>query len=51
MAMTARAVNYAEAFTYRRDWASSVPKTLDTIKMMEFIELEGGGGVEAGLFA
>jgi len=33
-----------EGFTYRRDWAASVPKTLDTIKMMGFTELEGGGG-------
>jgi sugar phosphate isomerase/epimerase len=33
-----------EGFTYRRDWSASVPKTLDTIKMMGFTELEGGGG-------
>jgi len=33
-----------EAFTYRKSWPVDVTKTLDTIKMLGFTELEGGGG-------
>ncbi|HMH24802.1 MAG TPA: sugar phosphate isomerase/epimerase [Puia sp.] len=33
-----------EAFTYRKSFPIDVAKTLDTIKMMGFTELEGGGG-------
>jgi sugar phosphate isomerase/epimerase len=33
-----------EAFTYRKSFPIDVAKTLDTIKMMGFTEMEGGGG-------
>lgn len=31
-------------YTFRKSFANSVPATLDTIKMMGFTEIEGGGG-------
>jgi len=33
-----------EAYTYRNSWPRGVVQTLDTIKMLGFTELEGGGG-------
>lgn len=33
-----------QAFTFRKSFPISVEKTLDTIKMMGFTEIEGGGG-------
>jgi sugar phosphate isomerase/epimerase len=33
-----------EAFTYRKSFPIDVARTLDTIRMMGFTELEGGGG-------
>ena len=33
-----------EAYTYRNSWPRGVAQTLDTIKMLGFTELEGGGG-------
>jgi sugar phosphate isomerase/epimerase len=33
-----------EAYTYRKSWPKGVEQTLDTIKMLGFTELEGGGG-------
>ncbi len=33
-----------QAFTFRKSFPIDVAKTLDTIKMMGFIEIEGGGG-------
>ena len=33
-----------QAFSFRKSFPNSVEKTLDTIKMMGFTELEGGGG-------
>lgn len=33
-----------QAFTFRKSFPNSVEKTLDTIKMLGFTELEGGGG-------
>jgi sugar phosphate isomerase/epimerase len=33
-----------EAFTFRKSFPIDVAKTLDTIKMMGFTEIEGGGG-------
>lgn len=33
-----------EAYTYRNSWPRGVEQTLDTIKMLGFTELEGGGG-------
>ena len=31
-------------YTFRRSFANNVPATLDTIKLMGFTEIEGGGG-------
>jgi sugar phosphate isomerase/epimerase len=31
-------------YTFRKSFANSIPATLDTIKMMGFTEIEGGGG-------
>src|SRR5882724_2218034 len=33
-----------QAFTFRKSFPIDVAKTLDTIKMMGFTEIEGGGG-------
>jgi sugar phosphate isomerase/epimerase len=33
-----------QAYTFRKSFPNSIPKTLDTIKMMGFTEIEGGGG-------
>lgn len=33
-----------QAYTFRRSFPNSAEKTLDTIKMMGFTEIEGGGG-------
>ena len=33
-----------QAFSFRKSFPNSVEKTLDTIKMFGFTELEGGGG-------
>ena len=33
-----------QAYTFRRSFPIDVAKTLDTIKMMGFTEIEGGGG-------
>lgn len=33
-----------EAYTYRNSWPRGVAQTLDTIRMLGFTELEGGGG-------
>jgi sugar phosphate isomerase/epimerase len=33
-----------QAYTFRKSFPNSVPQTLDTIKMMGFTEIEGGGG-------
>lgn len=33
-----------EAYTYRKSWPIDVAKTLDTIKLLGFTEMEGGGG-------
>lgn len=32
------------SFTFRKSWSVSIEATLDTIKMLGFTELEGGGG-------
>lgn len=33
-----------QTYTFRKSMAVDIPKTLDTIKMMGFTEIEGGGG-------
>ena len=33
-----------QAYTFRRSFPTDVAKTLDTIKMMGFTEIEGSGG-------
>jgi sugar phosphate isomerase/epimerase len=33
-----------QAYTFRKSFPNSIPNTLDTIKMMGFTEIEGGGG-------
>src|SRR5205085_2165181 len=33
-----------QAFTFRKSFPNSIEKTLDTIRMLGFTELEGGGG-------
>jgi len=33
-----------QAYSFRKSFPNSVEKTLDTIKMMGFTELEGAGG-------
>ena len=35
-----------EAYTFRKSFPLNVTATLDTIRMMGFTEIEGGGGVE-----
>jgi len=50
LVLTSFAQNLYEApfgiasYTFRRSWPKSIALTLDTIKMMGFTEIEGGGG-------